>query len=148
MDSGLTAPALTRQSGRLQTVAGIPPNRFLRPTPGLALIGVLSPLMGLETDPIHLASESTIGRDETCSIRLRDQLVSRHHARITRDGEAFEIEDMGSVNGTFVDGVPVVRCQLHDGDTVQVGRTLFYFDRLYVRAAEPLVESPAEYEQS
>jgi pSer/pThr/pTyr-binding forkhead associated (FHA) protein len=99
--------------------------------------------MGLDTDVIHLSAESTIGRDDTSTIRLRDQLVSRHHARITRHGEMFQIEDVGSINGTFVDGVPVVSCQLHDGDTVQVGRTLFYFDRLYVRAVEPLLDVPA-----
>ena len=146
MDLDITVPLVGTPAGRLQTVAGIPPNRFLRPTPALTLIGVLSPLMGLDNEVIHLEHETIeIGRDETCSIRLRDQLVSRRHARISRDGQQFRIDDAGSVNGTFVDGVPVVSCQLHDGDTVQVGRTLFYFDRLYVRAPEPApVGLPAE----
>jgi hypothetical protein len=146
MDLESTVPLIGTPSGRLQTVAGIPPNRFLRPTPALTLIGVLSPLMGVDSEIVHLEQDTIeIGRDETCSIRLRDQLVSRRHARISRDGQQFRIDDAGSVNGTFVDGVPVMSCQLHDGDTVQVGRTLFYFDRLYVRAPEPApVGLPAE----
>lgn len=145
MDSGTTTPLVGNLTGRLQTVAGIPPGRFLRPTPTLTLIGVLSPLTGVDIDVIQLQNETTeLGRDDSCAIRLRDQLVSRRHARIVREGQNFRIDDVGSINGTFVDGVPVVSCQLHDGDTVQVGRTLFYFDRLYLRTDAPATGLPAE----
>ncbi|HUG90118.1 MAG TPA: FHA domain-containing protein [Planctomycetaceae bacterium] len=146
MDTESTVPFTNRPSGHWPTVLSNRPSKFLRPAPGLTLIGVLSPLIGVEIDVIHLNQDTTnIGRDETSAIRLRDQLVSRHHARITRDGDVFRIEDLGSINGTFVDGVPVVSCQLHDGDTVQVGKSLYYFDRLYERAPEPPpVEVPAE----
>ena len=138
MDAATTTPLIGHPTGRLQTIAGIPPGKFLRPTPSLTLIGVLSPLTGVDEDVVQLQENTTeLGRDDSCSICLHDQLVSRRHARIVRDGQNFRIEDVGSVNGTFVDGVPVVSCQLHDGDTVQIGRTLFYFDRLYLRTDAP-----------
>ncbi|MBW3542362.1 MAG: FHA domain-containing protein [Planctomycetes bacterium] len=117
------------------TIAGATPDRFVRPAPGLELIGVLSPLVGSMTRPVHITEQSLlIGRDGNVDLQLTDQLVSRRHARILRDGEQFRLEDLGSVNGTFVDGVPVVSCMLHDGDTLQFGCTLFYFDRLYTRS--------------
>jgi FHA domain len=131
-------------SSRLRTIPGTQPSRFLRPVPELTLIGVLSPLLGSDLDPVYLTGATvSIGRDEAATVQLRDPLISRQHARITRDGDAFRVEDLGSINGTFVDGVPVVTCQLHDGDTLQVGQTLFYFDRLYVRPDQELHTCPA-----
>ena len=56
--------------------------------------------------------------------------MSRRHARITHQGDEFFLEDLGSFNGTHVDGVPIISCVLFDGDTVQFGQTLYHFGRV------------------
>lgn len=75
--------------------------------------------------------EFVVGRDTKCSRTLGDDSVSRRHAIIRKTmDDQFIIEDLGSSNGTYVDGIPIVSCVLHSGDTVQLGRNLFIFDSL------------------
>jgi pSer/pThr/pTyr-binding forkhead associated (FHA) protein len=108
--------------------------RFRRSRPPLRWVGLLSPLAGRAALPIRLDRDSlTLGRKD-CDVVLADDSVSRQHARIRRDGDDFVLEDLGSSNGTHVDGVPVLSCVLRDGDTVQLGQNLFYFERLLERA--------------
>jgi diguanylate cyclase (GGDEF)-like protein len=64
----------------------------------------------------------TIGRDSGCEIQLPDISVSRTHARIVADGAGFAVEDLGSTNGTFVNGESVERRLLDGGDRIRVGR--------------------------
>jgi hypothetical protein len=64
-----------------------------------------------------------VGRLEECDIRLDDQNASRRHAAFVRDGEGWAIEDLGSTNGTKLNGRRVVHEPLRDGDTVTVGVT-------------------------
>jgi diguanylate cyclase (GGDEF)-like protein len=73
----------------------------------------------------HLQEEVTIGRTEGLEIRLEDDGVSRKHAKVVRrsDGEA-ELVDLGSTNGTFVNGERIVGSRLlQDGDKIQIGST-------------------------
>jgi DNA-binding winged helix-turn-helix (wHTH) protein len=67
--------------------------------------------------------ENVLGREESLAARVDGPGVSRRHARIeVRDGRA-TLEDLGSKNGTFVDGVRVEKPRvLHDGDTIRLGR--------------------------
>lgn len=51
----------------------------------------------------------TLGRDQACEVQLNQQAVSRQHARITRDGELFFLEDLGSSFGTQLNGKPVTK---------------------------------------
>lgn len=67
----------------------------------------------------------TIGRSRTNSIVLDDMLVSRRHVRITAEGEGLVLEDLGSRNGTFVNGRRVMRTHLHEGDRIGVGAAIF-----------------------
>lgn len=79
----------------------------------------------------HLAERTTLGRDDTMDVRLPDRTVSRHHATIVRTDDGFAIEDHGSKNGTWVNGVPVVeRVALRDGDEVSVATSykLYFVD--------------------
>ena len=63
----------------------------------------------------------TVGRAVDNDIRVDDTLVSRHHCRIERTAEGPTLVDMGSSNGTQVNGVKVERQALTHGDQVQVG---------------------------
>jgi DNA-binding winged helix-turn-helix (wHTH) protein len=53
------------------------------------------------------AGENIVGRDEAANVRLDDPMVSRRHARILVSGAGALIEDLGSKNGTFIDGQPI-----------------------------------------
>jgi pSer/pThr/pTyr-binding forkhead associated (FHA) protein len=64
----------------------------------------------------------TIGRSPDSDIFLDDVTVSRRHAVLAREGAGFSIEDLGSLNGTFVNRRRVDAQRLEDGDEVQVGK--------------------------
>ncbi|MGD0741922.1 MAG: DUF3662 and FHA domain-containing protein [Acidimicrobiales bacterium] len=70
----------------------------------------------------------TIGRMPDCAVPLADPNVSRHHAEIRRDGDRVFLIDLGSTNGTRVNGVPVHQRELADGDVVTVGTTAFRYE--------------------
>ena len=79
-----------------------------------------------------LDQDSTVaGRHPEADIFLDDVTVSRRHAEFVRHGSAFEVRDLGSLNGTYFDGVVVDQALLHDGAEVQVGkfRMTFYSSR-------------------
>ncbi|NPU83567.1 MAG: FHA domain-containing protein [Syntrophaceae bacterium] len=64
---------------------------------------------------------TTIGRKAENDIVIDNQAVSGFHAKILADGEAFAIEDLGSLNGTFVNGQRVTKVDLDNGDIVLIG---------------------------
>lgn len=73
--------------------------------------------------------EVTLGRDPSNTIFLNDMTVSRTHAKILRNATGTFIEDLGSLNGTWVDGAIVNSAPLHDGSSVQIGTfTLVYHE--------------------
>lgn len=85
------------------------------------------------------AGENLIGRDTECAVFVDDSTVSRRHARVTvGENEAF-LEDLGSKNGTTVNGRPPDGpCQLRHGDALLVGSVLF---TVRVAGAAPETES-------
>ncbi|ABG03006.1 FHA domain containing protein [Rubrobacter xylanophilus DSM 9941] len=72
---------------------------------------------------------TTIGRSSASDIVLKsDDYVSGRHARLTRHGGLLYVEDLGSTNGTFVNGRKAVGATpLRDGDLVRVGSTTFRY---------------------
>jgi len=71
----------------------------------------------------------TIGRTPDSDLFLDDITVSRHHARVVRDANGHSIEDLNSLNGTYVNRRRVERQHLRDGDEVQIGKfRLGFFD--------------------
>ena len=77
------------------------------------------------------ADVTTAGRHPDADIFLDDVTVSRRHAEFIRHGGVFEVKDLGSLNGTYFDGVRVESAMLTDGAEVQVGkfRLTFYSSR-------------------
>lgn len=67
-----------------------------------------------------------IGREEDCHLRPKSELVSRHHCVFSIDDYAVRLRDLGSTNGTFVNGVPCrTEVLLKSGDRVSVGKLEF-----------------------
>jgi len=61
-----------------------------------------------------------VGRDQLCDIRLPSRLVSRRHAFFVRNGSGIKVIDLGSTNGTLVNGDPVRERLLADGDVIRI----------------------------
>ncbi len=77
------------------------------------------------------ADRVLLGRAEACDIVLAGQLISRRHACIKRADHSYILEDLGSHNGTTVNGQRLIGAQaLHDGDCIELGgiRRLFFAD--------------------
>jgi hypothetical protein len=69
-----------------------------------------------------------IGRSAECGVRLTDTSVSRRHAEIRPVGDGWTIVDLGSTNGTRVNGSGVRERRLADGDTISVGDAVLRFE--------------------
>ena len=69
-----------------------------------------------------VGAEATIGRGQGCQVQLADSMVSQLHARLFRDGNGLHLEDLGSTNGTYLNGRKVGGpAKLKKGDKVRVG---------------------------
>jgi pSer/pThr/pTyr-binding forkhead associated (FHA) protein len=74
------------------------------------------------------AAVTSIGRDPSCAVVLDDAGSSHVHAQITRHGQDLFLRDLGSRNGTWVNGQPItVPHMLRDGDNLRIGRTTLVF---------------------
>lgn len=99
-----------------------------------ALVSLRGELLAV---PIPLERDVvTIGRALEADVRLNDNRTSRLHARIQRHRDPLtnetihRIADLGSTNGTLVNGENVTEVALHDGDKIEIGDHLFRFDML------------------
>jgi hypothetical protein len=70
---------------------------------------------------------TTIGRGEQATMRLPDVGISRRHARLDYDGSQVVLTDLGSTNGTLVNGQRISAVALNPGDVIQVGTTTMTF---------------------
>ncbi|MDP1793630.1 MAG: DUF3662 and FHA domain-containing protein [Acidimicrobiales bacterium] len=69
-----------------------------------------------------------IGRAPECDVEIADSTVSRRHAEVVRDGDAWFVRDLGSSNGTKVNGSGVTDQMLRDGDEIRLGAVSFRFE--------------------
>ena len=74
--------------------------------------------------PLRPNREIVIGRSSDLDMVLVEDMVSRKHAKIVTDGKVVSIQDLGSTNGTFVNGEKVRNVQLKDGDRILVGTSI------------------------
>ncbi len=70
-----------------------------------------------------------MGRESSNTVRLHDTEVSRRHAEIRLDRDACQIVDLGSANGTFVNGAAIDQKTLASGDRVQLGQTVMLYQQ-------------------
>lgn len=68
---------------------------------------------------------TVIGRREDADFRIPLSDVSRKHSRLIKDGDTLLIEDLGSANGTYLNGVRIQESEVHAGDTIQIGPIQF-----------------------
>lgn len=66
-----------------------------------------------------------IGRQDDCQIRIAAASVSRHHCEVVAGGSGVRVRDLGSSNGTFVNGQKVDDAELAAGDVLEIGTMLF-----------------------
>ena len=89
----------------------------------LEVLGVQAKPVGYELD----TEEANVGRNPDCQIHLPLCGVSRLHARIFCQNEEYHIEDLDSTNGTYVNGVKIVKCVLRSNDQIEIGQAKIIF---------------------
>jgi anti-sigma regulatory factor (Ser/Thr protein kinase) len=94
----------------------------------------------------ELKDRTVLGRSREVDVLLADPAVSREHAVICREGSRFILEDLGSANGTRLNGAPAQRASLAEGDLIQIGDSLiiFTFEELAVEAERSVTFDPAQ----
>ena len=103
--------------------------------PGHELDGSDHPLLRVERaatwargSAFDLTGGVVLGRGDQVDIRLEDTFASARHARIVPQGSVLVLEDLGSTNGTYLNGEPLRGPQpLHPGDRIRIGETEFSF---------------------
>ncbi|MDP9293126.1 MAG: FHA domain-containing protein, partial [Actinomycetota bacterium] len=77
-----------------------------------------------------LSEGAVLGRSDEADIRLEDSFASSSHARLAPHGDVVVLEDLGSTNGTYLNGEPLRGPQpLHAGDKIRIGDSEFTFER-------------------
>ena len=77
-----------------------------------------------------LSDGALLGRGDGADIRLEDAFASTRHARLVAEGDVIVLEDLGSTNGTYLNGEPLRGPQpLHVGDRIKIGDSEFSFER-------------------
>ena len=96
---------------------------IIEDTPGSATVTI----RGLDRDVVLRGDRMVIGRLASCDVCLPDANTSRQHAAFIREGRGWVIEDLGSTNGTLVNGDRVESLRLRGGDVIVVGVTELVF---------------------
>ncbi|MDT7551168.1 MAG: hypothetical protein QOE84_3562 [Actinomycetota bacterium] len=118
-------PAVLRQE---PVVPGRP--RLTIAAGGTVAVGTPS-AAGIDREVLLPAGTFVIGRDSGADLRLHDATVSPRHLQleVARDGKKIRLTDLGSLNGTKVDGLAAVMVDLVDGNRIELGATTLLFHR-------------------
>lgn len=111
------------------------------------LVGTLEVLAGPNKGMRYVLTGPTtvIGRGTDQDLALADVACSRRHFMIIRDEETYRLRDLDSSNGTLVNGTRTERCELSNGDVIQIGRTAMLFE-LTPEIKQTLMMAPVESE--
>jgi hypothetical protein len=98
-------------------------------SPGAGREAELTMEAGPDAGHSHRAGDRALrlGRSPDNDIILRDPATSGHHARVERRGDQFWIVDLGSTNGTLVNGEPIQEKELSNGDRITIGQNAVNF---------------------
>jgi pSer/pThr/pTyr-binding forkhead associated (FHA) protein len=110
-------------------IMGGPTQPVLRATPGAGPQAELTIESGPDAGHTYRATENALrmGRSPDNDLILRDPATSGHHARVERRGEQFWIVDLGSTNGTLVNGDPIQEKELKHDDRITIGQNAVHF---------------------
>ena len=118
-----SAPRVLASSDREGVIPPRPSAPHIASAPRLILKGE-----GAGITEYPLGDSSVLGRSTTASVRLADREVSRKHSQIDREGNDYVLRDLGSSNGTFLNGKRIVGpVKLGDGDEVLIGTSKMEF---------------------
>lgn len=87
--------------------------------------GISGPFQG--TTCSLASGEVSVGRDPSNQLWVSDPALSRQHCLLTQNGDRYFIRDLGSLNGTVVNGMAVEELQLHHGDQIAIGTSVLKF---------------------
>jgi pSer/pThr/pTyr-binding forkhead associated (FHA) protein len=119
------APAYEDATGMHHATAGL--NDAPAGTPKLRVANAAGLRAGSAYD---LSEGALLGRGDSADIRLEDTFASSAHARLVPEGDVIVLEDLGSTNGTYLNGEPLRGPQpLHIGDSIRIGDSEFTFER-------------------
>jgi hypothetical protein len=126
-------PAPPPPTGLPDTMAiGVHPQPAPTAVPGGGPQAELTIESGPDAGHSHRAGDTALrlGRSPDNDVILRDPATSGHHARLERRGDQFWIVDLGSTNGTLVNGEPIQEKALSHGDRVTIGQNAVHFSVL------------------
>ena len=90
---------------------------------------IVEVVLGDEKHQLEGRGPWSVGRSQENDIVIHDPNVSRRHARISRADSGFVVEDLGSTNGTMLDGAPIDRERIEGGDELTFGQSTARFVR-------------------
>ena len=93
------------------------------------MLYTLTSAEGGQTFDLKLGSSLVVGRALTSDIPVFDPTISRRHAEVTHEESGIEVRDLGSSNGTFVNGARVTESHLNVGDVITFGKVTFRLTR-------------------
>ncbi|MCA1827963.1 MAG: DUF4388 domain-containing protein [Myxococcales bacterium] len=93
--------------------------------------------------PLAETGELVIGRSSDLDMVLIEDMVSRKHAKITLQPGQITISDLGSTNGTFVNGEKVKRARLKEGDRILIGTSILKLVSMARQAGAPVIDAKA-----
>jgi len=93
------------------------------------ILALMSGKQTVQSFEIFRISELLLGRSNRCDVVINDTSVSSEHAKITKSGDDYFLEDLKSTNGTFLNEkqVSTQKVKLHLGDSVRIGQTCIIY---------------------